>query len=275
MTDKRLHRADGSQIAWQCEGSPAAPVVILSNSLAADRSMWQPMVDDLVKQYRLITYDTRGHGASSSGRSTATLTDLADDLVAVLDAAGAKRAVIVGISLGGMTAMTAALLHPDRVAGVLACNCRATIDAAGVDAWGQRLALARSEGMGALADPTVQRWFTPAFFAANPVLMARVRQMIADTSLPGYEACVSAISGLDLIDGIGAIGVPTGFVAGAQDGAAPVADMQAMADRVAGARLTVLDPCGHLSSLEQPEALAAEVARIVAASQAPAKRDPA
>ena len=122
--------------------------------------------------------------------------------------------------------------------------------------------------MQGLAGPTVQRWFTPAFFAAEPALMANVAKMITNTSMTGYEACVSAICGLDLIDAISGIHVPTGFVAGAQDGAASVADMQAMADRVAGSRLAVFDPCGHISSLEQPARLASELADIVARAQA-------
>ncbi len=258
----RLYRPDGSTIVWRSDGPPDAPVMILSNSLATDHLMWDPIVPRLAATHRVLRYDTRGHGASTSASGESSLEDLSDDLVAVLDAAGAAQATIVGISLGGMTAMMTGLRHASRVAALLACHCRARIDAAQIAAWNQRVALAREKGIAALVEPTLERWFSAPVREASPALMDRVRAMIGRTSLPGYEACVHAIRGLDLHGSLGALRVPVGFVAGAQDAAAPPAEMKAMSEQVAGARLTVIDPCGHLSSLDRPEQLLEAIAEL-------------
>ncbi|MGE0314759.1 MAG: alpha/beta fold hydrolase [Lautropia sp.] len=251
----RLYRPDGSTLVWRSDGPTDAPALILSNSLATDHLMWDPVVQALASRHRVLRYDTRGHGASTSASGKARLEDLSDDLVAVLDAAGVGRATIVGISLGGMTAMMTGLRHPSRVAALLACHCRARIDAAQIGAWQQRVALARAQGIEALVEPTLERWFATPVRESSPALMDRVRAMIGRTSLQGYEACVHAICGLDLHGALGGLGMPVGFVAGAQDGAAPPAEMQAMSEQVPGSRFTVIDPCGHLSSLDRPERL--------------------
>ncbi|MEZ5729711.1 MAG: alpha/beta fold hydrolase [Burkholderiaceae bacterium] len=179
-----------------------------------------------------------------------------DDLLAVLDAAGVAQAVLVGISLGGMTALQCVLDAPDRVLGVVACNCRASIDAAGIAGWDQRLDILKGEGIDALAQATLARWFAQDYRDANPEVMARVRDIIRRTAPAGYESCIRAIQQVALASRIDAIDRPVLLVAGAQDGAAPPAAMQAIADSIPGARLEVLDPCGHLSAIQQPDALA-------------------
>lgn len=264
MNDAVITRPDGSTIAWQAEGPPDATPILLSNSLASDRGMWDPMLPGMVGRYRIVRYDTRGHGASRSARADATLDELVDDALAVLDAARIARAVVVGISLGGMTGLALALREPSRVAGLLACHCRARIDADGIAAWEQRLDVVRRNGTAALVEPTLERWFAAPFRTSAPQAMAAVRRMIAATSPEGYEACVRAIQGIALHDALDRIAVPTGFVVGAQDAAAPIPEMKAMAQRVPGAQLTVLDPCGHLSSIERPEALRAAIDALVA-----------
>lgn len=251
----RIYRPDGSTLVWRSDGPASAPAVILSNSLATDHLMWEPIMPALSARHRVLRYDTRGHGASTSVDDRASLEDLSDDLVAVLDAAGAARARIVGISLGGMTGMMTALRHRARVDSLLACHCRARVDAAQIAAWKQRVETASASGIDALVEPTLERWFAAPVREASADLMDRVRAMIRRTSLSGYSACVSAICGLDLQGRLPDINLPTAFVAGAQDGAAPPAEMRAMADAVEGSTLSVLDPCGHLSSLERPEAL--------------------
>lgn len=251
----RIYRPDGSTLVWRADGKADAPALILSNSLATDHLMWEPIIPALSATHRVLRYDSRGHGASTTESDRSSLEDLSDDLVAVLDAAGVGRAGIVGISLGGMTAMMTALRHPSRVVSLLACHCRARVDAAQIAAWQQRVEAVRAGGIDSLVDATLERWFAGPVRKASPELMDRVRAMIRRTSVSGYTACVSAICGLDLHGKLPGIRVPTGFVAGAQDAAASPAEMQAMRDAVAGSQLTVLDPCGHLSSLERPEAL--------------------
>ena len=261
MTDTMISRPDGARIRMRDHRARTrradAPVLVLSNSLATDAALWDPVLEPLCADYHVLTYDTRGHGASVAPSASARLTDLADDLFAVMDTAGVASAFIAGISLGGMTGLQCALQAPARVSGLVACNCRASIDAAGIAGWEQRLQVLRESGLDALAAVTLERWFTPEYRAAQPAVMARVRAMIGRTDPAGYEACVRAIQAIDLLAQLPAIRVPVLLVAGAQDGAAAPAVMQAMASAIEGARLEVLDPCGHLSAVQRPDELAA------------------
>jgi 3-oxoadipate enol-lactonase len=261
MTEKTIARPDGARIrmtdhAQRVAAGRDAQTIVLSNSLATDSTLWSDVVDRLCARYRLITYDTRGHGASHAPSNSARLPDLCDDLLAVMDAAGVEKAFVAGISLGGMTGLQCALQAPERMLGLIACNCRASIDAAGISGWEQRLQVLRDEGIDALAAITLERWFAPDYREANPTTMERVRKMIRSTSPAGYEACVRAIQSIDLLGRTPEIRLPVLLVAGAQDGAAPPAAMQGMAQAIPGARLEVLDPCGHLSSVQRPADLA-------------------
>ncbi len=262
MNEKTISRPDGARIRIYdhadrvAAASGDAPAVVLSNSLATDASLWADVVERLGARYRLVAYDTRGHGASHAPTGTSSFAELCDDLLAVMDAAALDKAFVAGISLGGMTGLHCALKAPERVLGLVACNCRASIDAAGIAGWEQRLQVLRDGGIDALAAVTLERWFTAEYREANPRQMERVRAMIRTTSPTGYEACVRAIEAVDLLGKIPAIAVPVLLVAGAQDGAAPPALMKGMADAIPNARLEVLDPCGHLSSVQRPADLA-------------------
>ena len=138
-TSQSIQRPDGSVISFAVHGDSKNTALVLSNSLATDREMWQLVLPQLTNEYLVVTYDTRGHGLSKCAPNNIQLRDLADDVVAVLDAAKIQKAFFAGISLGGMTGLTMALHHPDRLLGLMACNCRGRIDAAGIDGWNQRL----------------------------------------------------------------------------------------------------------------------------------------
>lgn len=276
MNEKTIARPDGARIRMQDHGDglgagrAGAAAIVLSNSLATDASLWAGVVERLSGRHRLITYDTRGHGASHSPTASTRLDVLADDLLAVMDAAGLGKAFVAGISLGGMTGLTCALQAPDRLLGLVACNCRASIDAAGIAGWEQRLQVLRDGGIDALAAVTLERWFTAEYREANPKVMERVRAMIRATTPAGYEACVRAIEAVDLLGKLPAIRLPVLLVAGAQDGAAPPATMQGMAAAIPNAQLEVLDPCGHLSSVQRCDDLAALIDRFVSTRSQPA-----
>lgn len=259
MNKALIRRQDGSQISCELQGDAAKPVLLLSNSLATTRALWDPMMPALLTDFRVIRYDTRGHGQSTTTRARAGLADLADDAVSVLDHFGVAQALMAGISLGGMTALYMAVHSPQRLSGILACNCRDFVDQAGISAWEERIAIANDKGMSALIEPTLQRWFTPEFRQAQPELMTTVGAMIGATQPVGFEACIRAIIGMKLQSEISAIKVPTRLVAGANDGAAPPAVMQAMADRIDGAVCTTFADCGHLSSLNQTQRLTEEL----------------
>jgi 3-oxoadipate enol-lactonase len=229
-------------------GPADAPVVVLSNSLGATRAMWDPQVPALAERYRVVTYDTRGHGGSPAPAAPYTLDDLVDDLVALLDRIGAERAHVVGLSLGGMTAMRLAARQPERV-DRLAVLC--TSAKADPQPFLDRAATVRSGGTAPLAPAVVGRWLTPAFAGEHPDLVARLEAMIAGADDEGYAACCEVVARMDLRDDLGRIGAPTLVVSAAEDLALPPEHQAAIADGIPGAALMTVSPGAHLANLER------------------------
>jgi 3-oxoadipate enol-lactonase len=238
------------EVSYSVAGAADAPVVVLSTSLGATRAMWDPQVPALAERFRVVTYDTRGHGRSPVPDGPYALDDLVDDLVALLDTVGADRAHVVGLSLGGMTAMRLAAREPDRVHR-LAVLCTSAL-LGPRHSWLDRMEAARSKGTEALAPTVVGRWFTPGFAAANPELTARYQAMIAGTPDEGYAGCCAAIADMDLRADLGRITAPTLAIAGAEDPATPPEHLRAIVDGITGAELVTVSPAAHLANVEQP-----------------------
>ena len=235
-------------VSYTVDGPAGAPVVVLSNSLGATRGMWDPQVPPLAERYRVVTYDTRGHGDSPAPPGPYALDDLVDDLVALLDAVGAPTAHVAGLSLGGMTAMRLAAREPGRVDRLaLLCTSAKTDPQGFLD----RAAAARSGGTAPLAPAVVGRWLTPGFAAEHPDLVARLEGMIAAADDEGYAACCEVVAGMDLRSDLGRIGAPTLVVAGADDPALPPEHQRAIAQGIAGAELLEVAPAAHLANLER------------------------
>jgi 3-oxoadipate enol-lactonase len=230
-------------------GPADAPVVVLSNSLGATRAMWDPQVPALAERYRVVTYDTRGHGATSAPPGPYTLDDLVDDVLALLDRLGAERAHVAGLSLGGMTALRLAAREPHRVHRLaVLCSSAKTEPQGFLD----RAAAARAEGTASFAPTVASRWLTPGYAAAHPDLVARLEAMIAGADDEGYAACAEVVGGVDLRADLGRISAPTLVVSGAEDPALPPEHQRLIADGIAGAELLTVSPGAHLANLEQP-----------------------
>ncbi|WP_138733522.1 3-oxoadipate enol-lactonase [Modestobacter excelsi] len=237
------------EVSHTVDGPEDAPVVVLSNSLGATRAMWDPQVPVLAERYRVVTYDTRGHGASPAPAGPYTLDDLVDDVLSLLDRVGAQRAHVVGLSLGGMTALRLAAREPQRVHRLaVLCSSAKTEPQGFLD----RAAAARADGTASFAPAVVSRWLTPAHAAAHPDLVSRLEGMIAGCDDEGYAACAEVVGGVDLRADLGRITAPTLVVSGAEDPALPPAHQQAIADGVRGAELLTVSPGAHLANLEQP-----------------------
>ncbi|WP_222270222.1 3-oxoadipate enol-lactonase [Modestobacter marinus] len=231
------------------DGSEDAPVVVLSNSLGATRAMWDPQVPALTERYRVVTYDTRGHGTSPAPAGPYTLDDLVDDLVALLDRVGAERAHVAGLSLGGMTALRLAAREPQRVHRLaVLCSSAKTEPQGFLD----RAAAARTAGTASFAPSVVTRWLTPPYAAGHPELVARLEAMIAGCDDQGYAACAEVVARIDLREDLARITAPTLVVSGAEDPALPPAHQEAIAAGLPGAELLTLSPGAHLANLEQP-----------------------
>ena len=236
------------------EGPQEAPWLVLSNSLAADLSMWDEQAAWLARHYRLLRYDTRGHGGSDAPPGPYTIDALAGDVLALLDHVGAARASFMGLSLGGMTGLALAARHPDRIARLVCCAARADAPPAYAAGWEPRIASVATQGMAAVLSGTLDRWLSPATQAAMPGLRARLADAILRTDPAGYAGCARAIQGLDLLPDLGRIVCPTLLVAGGADAGIPLDAMHAVAAAIPGARLAVVADAAHIVNLDQTPA---------------------
>ena len=253
------------------EGPADAPVVVLAGSLGSTLEMWDPQVGALSERFRVVRYDARGHGRSPAPPGPYSLDDLVDDLVGLLDRLQVERAHLVGLSLGGMTAMRLAVREPSRV-DRLALMCTSAKFAAPVP-WAERATTVRAEGTAAVAEAVVDRWFTPALRDSDPALVDRMRAMVAATPAEGYASCCTAIEHMDLLQDLPRIAAPTLAVAGADDPATPPDHLATIAGAVPGARLLVLPQAAHLANVEQALAVnAALLAHLDPAGRPVAER---
>ncbi len=252
--------ADGCRLSWTAGGPADAPALLLLNALGTTVDLWRPQIDRLAAAFRVIRFDTRGHGASDAPARPYTLDRLGRDALAVLDVAGVSRAHVCGVSLGGQTALWLGLHAPDRVNRLVAANTGVRIGSTGL--WDQRIHDAGELGMPALAEPALARWFTPRFRQAHPETVDRFRRMLRDGSPAGYAGCCAALRDADLRADLHRIRRPTLVIAGAHDPATPPADGAFIRRRVAGAELLALD-AAHLANVEQPDAFTAGVLRFL------------
>lgn len=232
-------------------GRPDGPTVLLSNSLGSTHRMWDAQISELEDRFRVIRYDTRGHGDSPVPTGSYTIDDLADDVIALLDRLGVESCHVVGLSLGGMTAMRLAARNPERVDRVVLLCTGAQLPPS--SAWTDRAALVREKGSAAVAEAVVARWFTPEYLQTNPELAQHYQQMVSDTPADGYAGCCDAIAALDLYADLPTITADTLAIAGADDPATPPAKLAEIADAIPHSELLVVKHACHLANAEQPQ----------------------
>jgi 3-oxoadipate enol-lactonase len=232
-------------------GPQDAGVVVLSNSLGTTLAMWEPQAAALARDHRVLRYDLRGHGRSPVPEAPYSIADLGSDLLALLDRNGIARASLFGVSLGGMVSMWVAAHAPERVDRLILCSTSAVMGPP--ESWTERAALVRREGTAAVADSVVARWFTPAFAAAQPDVVARIRGQLAATPAEGYAGCCEAIREMDQRPDLPAIAAPTLVIAAEGDPSTPPAHARTIAGLIPGARLEVLDRGAHLVNVEAPD----------------------
>ncbi len=256
--------ANGIEINYVVDGPEGAPWVTFTTGISNDLAMWDDHVAALARDFRLLRYDSRGHGMSGATPAPYSFEMLIGDTIGLWDALGIARSHLVGIGLGGMTAMALALEHPDRVHGLVPAACRASLTPEYQAIWPPMVAAATEGGIDAIAGRTAERWFPEAFRAANPDVMARVDAMIRRTALDGYLGCVAALLTLDLGDDLAAITAPTLFISGELDlVGGPAAMMRGMADTVPGARHAILAGAGHICSMANPDGFSEAVSEFL------------
>jgi 3-oxoadipate enol-lactonase len=251
-------KANGLVIHTLDQGRRDRPPLVFINSLGTDFRIWNEVAEILVADFRIVTYDKRGHGLSESGPDKNDIADYARDLAALLDALAVRRATIVGLSIGGLIAQELYRQNPERVAALVLCDTAAKI---GTDeVWDQRIAEVERGGIEALADAVLQRWFSAHFRAARSTELAGMRAMLTRTPRQGYLAACGALKRADLRSYAGQIQAPTLCLVGDEDGSTPVALVRETSALIPRSRFEIVEGAGHLPNVEKPKIVAELIA---------------
>jgi 3-oxoadipate enol-lactonase len=257
------------RLASSMEGQDGAPAVILANPIGTTRAIWDAQARVLREDFRLLRFELRGHGVPEA-RSDAppgpySMAELGTDVLGLMREHGVTAAAYCGISIGGMIGLWLAAHAPERISSLVVC-CTAITPMPSRQAWLDRAALVRSEGMAAIAEMMPSRWFTPDFIAREPAAVALVLDMLRGTDPGGYAGCGEAIAGMDLRQALGAIKAPTLIIAGAEDPAAPPWQAAMTATGIAGSRLRVIRGASHLAPYQTPGPVTAAIRSHLAES---------
>lgn len=232
-------------------GDARKPAIIFSNSLGTNYQMWQPQINFFKKEYLIICYDTRGHGASTAPQGPYSIEQLGTDVVNLLDHLNIQKASFCGISMGGLTGQWLAIHHPERFNHVIVCNTAAKIGQE--QAWNDRAQLVREQGLKPIAETAASRWFTEPFIRSNTAIVESLSNDLGAGSPEGYASCCEALAKADVREQLKNITVPTLVVAGQKDPVTTVADAQYIINNVRSSSLFEIN-ASHISNIEQPKA---------------------
>lgn len=231
-------------------GTNRDSTVVLLGSIGSNTDMWLPQLDALSHEHRVIALDHRGHGKSPVIPGSASVADLANDVLKTLDTLHIEKFKVAGVSLGGAVAQYLAATSDRVESAALMCTSPKFGEP---DAWFERAAAARTAGMASIADGSTPKWLSPGFIEAKPATSRHYRNMIAATDNEGYASCCDALAGWDFSERLGEITVPVLTIAGEDDPSTPPEVLQNIADKVGNGRAEVLSPAGHVPTVERPE----------------------
>lgn len=240
---------DGCRIAYRFDGPAEAPMLLLSNSLGTDMSMWAPQIDALRGSFRILRYDGRGHGASDVPAGAYSIDRLGRDVIELMDALGISRAHFCGLSLGGMIGQWLGWREPGRLNRLIIANSSSFMGPA--EAWDQRIVAIRQRGMVAIADAVMERWFTDDFRQLAHDVLSQSRDILTGTNVDGYAGCCAAIRDMDQRHALALINAPTLVIGGLLDPATPMDHTDKLYTAIPNAKRAVLK-AAHLSNLECP-----------------------
>ena len=244
-------------------GKAPRHTVVLSHALGCDLTMWDDLANLLTEDCRVITYDHRGHGSSEAPPGMYDMASLADDAAALLRELDTGSVVWVGLSMGGMVGQELALRHPTLVSALVLANTTSGYPDAAREMWQQRIATVQAQGVEAIGDAVMGRYFTEEFRGSHAATVARFRRRVVSTDAVGYAGCCNAVGNVDTTARLGAIAVPTLVIAGELDQGTPIAMAQTLANGIPGAQLAVLKDASHLSYVEQPQAFSQVVRTFI------------
>jgi 3-oxoadipate enol-lactonase len=242
---------EGIRLHYQVTGDSSLPVLVLSNSLGANLSMWDPQLLALAPHFRVVSYDSRGHGQSSAPAGPYAIDDLGRDVLRLLDVLEIERASLCGISMGGVVGQWLGIHAGDRLHKLVLANTAAKIGVP--DVWNARIELVLREGLDPVIPGTLERWFTPDFHAAHPEAIQATDAILRRTNVPAYAACCAAIRDADFRTSLSAIVAPTLVLTGTHDPVTTPEDGRFLAGNIRTASYVQLN-AAHLSNVEAASA---------------------
>jgi 3-oxoadipate enol-lactonase len=249
-----LIKANGIQTNYVLSGKKDGPVVMMSHSLSSSVVMWEPQMAALEPHFRVLRYDTRGHGGTEVTPGGYTLDLLAKDATGLMDALSIQDVHWVGLSMGGMIGQCLGLNHGDRVRSLVLCDTSAIVPNEMQPVWQERIDKARSKGMAALVEETMERWFTASYLKKSAEMFNVIRNQFLATPVQGFIGCGEAIRKLNYLERLSLINKPTLIIAGDDDPTAPAAGVKGMQRRISGSQAVILPSARHISNVEQADA---------------------
>jgi 3-oxoadipate enol-lactonase / 4-carboxymuconolactone decarboxylase len=254
--------ANGVELFYERTGPARAPTVVFAHSLGCTLDMWDAQIAALSDRYDCVRYDLRSHGRSEAVDAAITIDDLAADLGGLLDGLAIDGAHIVGLSIGGMLGQVFAVTHPERTRSLVLVSTTAHMPPP--EFWRARAETVRADGMAAVADVVIPRWFTDPYRAREPAVIAGFRERFLAADPAGYARCAEAVGGMDLRERIGAIRAPTLIIVGAEDPATPPAMAEDLRRRIPGSEMVVISDASHIISVEKADTVTAQLAAFLA-----------
>ncbi len=247
-----LMDVNGTQIYCQLDGPEQGPTVMLSNSLASNLYMWEEQVPQLVETgYQVLRYDSRGHGQSAVPQGPYSIDMLAQDAVELLDRLGLNKVIFCGLSKGGMIGQMLGVRHPERLLALALCSTSAYLGPP--ETWDERIKATQEKGMAAVADATIDRWFTKAGQKRLPEQVESVRRMVLDTPVRGFCASCQAIRDMELRESIASITLPTLIMVGEHDQGTPVSHAEFIHKRIPSSEIRIIPDAAHMIGIEQAD----------------------
>jgi len=253
LKDTRIH--------YKVQGPEDAPVLMFSNSLGADLTMWDAQAAEMAKTFRVLRYDKRGHGQSSAPPGPYSIENLGRDALALLDFLHFDQVGFCGLSIGGQTGMWLGTNAPERLKKLILSNTAAKIGTN--ESWNQRIDTVRMEGMKVVASAVIERWFTPGFRAKELDTVSKIQRVLESANPEGYAGCCAAVRDFDARDKLSGIRTPTLLIAGTHDPATTATEGRWVAGQIPGSKYVELD-AAHLSNIEARDDFTAEIRKFLA-----------
>ena len=239
----------------EVSGLSTGPGLLLSNSLSTTMGMWEALLPMLENHFKVVRYDTRGHGKSPAPTGPYTFDDLVGDAFSIMDRHELSTATVMGCSLGSMTALGMGLSQPTRVKRIVCTAARADAPPPFKQSWDDRIAVLDEKGIAGLWEGSLANWLTPDFRESQPKVVEQMKADFLLTRPEGFKGCAAALKGLDYLKDLGAMTVPTLFVAGSEDKGAPPDTMRQMADACPLGQFALVENCGHIVAMNNTAGL--------------------